>query len=48
MIVEIPQLICCFISMKTKIRAITPRPPRERRSSPCPSPRTALTRTAHH
>jgi hypothetical protein len=48
MIVEIPQPICCGISMKTKIRAIMPRPPRERRSSPPPSPRTALTRTAHH
>jgi hypothetical protein len=48
MIVEIPQRICCGISTKTKIRAIMPRPPRERRSSPPPSPRTALTRTAHH
>jgi hypothetical protein len=34
--------------MKTKIRAIMPRPPRERRSSPRLSPRTALTRTARH
>jgi hypothetical protein len=33
--------------MKTKIRAIMPRPSRERRSSSCLSLRTALTRTAH-
>ena len=34
--------------MKTKICAIMPRPPRERRPSPRPSPRAALTRTAQH
>jgi hypothetical protein len=42
MIVEIPQPICCGISMKTKIRAIMPRPPREPRSSLPPSPRTGV------
>jgi len=48
MIMSIPHRICCGISMKTKIRAIMPLPPRERRSSPRPSSRTVLTRTAHH
>ena len=48
MIMSIPHRISCGIDMKAKIRAITPRPPRERRSSPRPSKRTPLTRTAHH
>jgi hypothetical protein len=34
--------------MKTKIRAIMLRLPRDRQSSPRPSPRRAITRTAHH
>jgi hypothetical protein len=48
MIMWIQQPISCVIHMKTKIRAIVTRPPRERRSSPRPGQRTALTRTAHH